>query len=319
MASTYSPLKIELMATGDQSGTWGATTNSNLEFALSEAITGSAGVDFATAADVTITLTNTNTTQTARNLRLNITESSTGVGYAGNLILGSGCQINKFYLINNATTAAKSITNTSCSGVAVSTITFVTTTATVTTSSNHGLTSGQTIVMTLCTPAAYNGTFVVTVTGLTTFTYTMGSTPSGNASPVGSYTTAGLNVVVPANSAVLVFNNGANVVPALDAFGGTGAILLPVGTTAQRPTGASGKIRYNSTNTKFEGYSAGAWSSIGGGATGGGADQVFVENGVTVTTNYTLTTGYNAESVGPITINSGATVTVPSGQRWVIL
>jgi hypothetical protein len=242
MASTYSDLKIELIATGEQSGTWGATTDTNLGTALGEAITGSADVNFATAADVTVTLTDTNTAQTARNLRLNITESSTGIGYVGNLILGSGCQIEKFYIINNGTTAAKTVKNTTGTGISV-----------------------------------------------------------------------------PANSSVLVFNNGTNVVTALDAFGGTGAILLPVGTTAQQPTGVNGKIRYNSTNTKFEGYSAGAWSSIGGGATGGGADQVFVENGVTVTTNYTLTTGYNAESVGPITINSGVTVTVPTNQRWVIL
>ena len=59
--------------------------------------------------------------------------------------------------------------------------------------------------------------------------------------------------------------------------------------------------------------------TISGGATGGGGDQVFVQNQMVVTTNYTLPTGFNAESVGPITINSGVTVTVPSGQRWVIL
>jgi hypothetical protein len=47
--------------------------------------------------------------------------------------------------------------------------------------------------------------------------------------------------------------------------------------------------------------------------------EVFVENGVTVTTNYTLSTNKNAESVGPITINSSIAVTVPSGQRWLIL
>jgi len=38
-----------------------------------------------------------------------------------------------------------------------------------------------------------------------------------------------------------------------------------------------------------------------------------------VTTSYTLSTGKNAMSVGPITINGGATVTVPSGARWVVL
>ena len=58
---------------------------------------------------------------------------------------------------------------------------------------------------------------------------------------------------------------------------------------------------------------------ISGGATGGGGDQVFVQNQAIVTTSFTLTTGFNAESVGPITINSGVSVTIPSGQRWVIL
>ena len=99
----------------------------------------------------------------------------------------------------------------------------------------------------------------------------------------------------------------------------TGAIKVPVGTTAQRPTAATGKIRYNTTLSQYEGYDGSSWSLLGGGATGGGGDQVFVENTTTVTTSYSLPTGKNAVSVGAITINSGVTVTVPSGQRWVIL
>jgi hypothetical protein len=103
-------------------------------------------------------------------------------------------------------------------------------------------------------------------------------------------------------------------------FGGTGQVTLPVGTTAERSASPySGMIRYNATYNQFEGYKGGTWGQLGGGATGGGGDEVFVENGVTVTTSYTLTTNKNASSVGPITINSGATVTVPSGQRWVVL
>ena len=103
-------------------------------------------------------------------------------------------------------------------------------------------------------------------------------------------------------------------------FGGTGFMLIPKGTTAQRPVSpVNGEIRYNTTTNQFEGYQGGEWGQLGGGATGGGGDEVFVENGVTVTTNYTLSTGKNAESVGPITVNSGITVTIPSTQRWVIL
>jgi hypothetical protein len=115
MPSTFSPLKIELIATGEQSGTWGATTNTNLGTALEDAITGSADVAFSSA-DVTVTLTDTNAAQIARNLRLNLTGTSGG---ARNLILGSGCQIEKLYLINNGLADAVTVKNTSGLGVAV--------------------------------------------------------------------------------------------------------------------------------------------------------------------------------------------------------
>lgn len=59
-------------------------------------------------------------------------------------------------------------------------------------------------------------------------------------------------------------------------------------------------------------------SSIGG-ATGGDSDAIFYENGQTVTADYTITTNTNAMSTGTITINSGVSITVPSGSRWVIL
>ena len=65
--------------------------------------------------------------------------------------------------------------------------------------------------------------------------------------------------------------------------------------------------------------SGGGVVTVGGGATGGGADSVFYENGMNVTTSYTLSPNTNAMSTGPITIDSGVAVTVPSGQRWVIL
>ena len=120
MASSWSSLKIELLETGANSGTWGTLTNVNLgDAVLGEAITGSATVDFATDADVTITLTDSATTQSARNLRLNITESSTGIGSVRSLILGSGCQIEKFYLINNTGTGAKTVKNTTGTGISV--------------------------------------------------------------------------------------------------------------------------------------------------------------------------------------------------------
>jgi hypothetical protein len=60
-------------------------------------------------------------------------------------------------------------------------------------------------------------------------------------------------------------------------------------------------------------------ASIGGGATGGGSDEVFYENGTNVTTNYTITNGKNAMSAGPITVDSGVTVTVGAGETWTVI
>jgi hypothetical protein len=102
-------------------------------------------------------------------------------------------------------------------------------------------------------------------------------------------------------------------------FTSTGALKVPVGTTAQQPTPVTGQIRYNTSNNQYEGYGASSWGSLGGGATGGGGNQVFVENDQNVTTNYTITSGKNAMSAGPITVDSGVTVTVPTGSVWTIV
>ncbi len=105
----------------------------------------------------------------------------------------------------------------------------------------------------------------------------------------------------------------------------TGFLKVPVGNNAQQPgqsgapAAAAGQFRYNSDTGQFEGYTN-AWGSIGGGAgaTGGGNDEVFFESDTNVTTDYTITSGKNAHTVSPV-INSGVTVTVPSGSLLVIL
>lgn len=115
MASSYSNLKIELIGTGEQVGTWGSTTNTNLGTAMEEAIVGSADVAFSSA-DVTLTFTNSNASQAARHVRLNLTGVSGG---ARQLILGSGCQIDKPYIINNGLADAVTVKNTTGTGVTV--------------------------------------------------------------------------------------------------------------------------------------------------------------------------------------------------------
>jgi hypothetical protein len=91
-------------------------------------------------------------------------------------------------------------------------------------------------------------------------------------------------------------------------FSGFGYVQMPVGATTDRPsTPADGMFRYNSTLDIFEGYINGIWGQVGGGAgaTGGGNDEVFIENNKVVTISYTIPATKNAMSTGPITLDPG--------------
>jgi len=310
MASSYSDLKIELIATGEQSGTWGTTTNTNLGTALSEAITGSADVAFSSA-DVTLTLTDTNNAQSARNLRLNLTGTSGG---ARNLILGSGCQIEKLYLVNNGCADAVTVKNTSGTGIAVpaGASTFVYNNGTnvvdaVSYFSGTVVSSSATI-----TGGTINGTSVGASTASTGAFTTLAA--SGNTTLTGDLAVNGNTTLGNASGDTITLNAATATIPNNLNFNGTGTVRLPNGTTGQRPTPAAGMIRYNTTSGLFEGYTT-QWGGIGGAS----ADGAIYENAQTISNNYTMTTNFNGESVGPITIAGGVTVTIPSGSRYVIL
>jgi len=92
-------------------------------------------------------------------------------------------------------------------------------------------------------------------------------------------------------------------------------LTTPNITTGLTLTGSAGTAGQVLTSN---GSGAPTWATAGG-ATGGGSDQIFQLNGKTVTTSYSIPSGKNAMSVGPITVSSGQTVTVPSGSRWVVL
>jgi len=112
MASTYTDLKVELIGTGEQSGSWGTTTNTNLGTALEEAIVGTVDVPFSSGT-ITLTLSNSNATQSARHLRLNLTGTSGG---AQNLVVPA---IQKNYLVNNGTADTITVKTPSGSGIGV--------------------------------------------------------------------------------------------------------------------------------------------------------------------------------------------------------
>lgn len=99
----------------------------------------------------------------------------------------------------------------------------------------------------------------------------------------------------------------------------TGYWTVPNGTTVQRPSSpATGMFRYNNTLGIFEGYTVTGWGPISGGG-GASANGVIYQNYTQIANNYSISTGTNGFSVGPITILAGVTVTVPNNQRWVIL
>jgi hypothetical protein len=213
MPSTYSPLKIELIATGEQSGTWGNTTNTNLGTALEEAITGSADVTFSSG-NVTVTLTDVNTTQTARNLRLNLTGTTAG---ARQLILGSGCQIEKLYLVNNGCADAITVKNTSGTGIAVPAgqSMFVYNNGTNVVDATTYLSS---LTLGSALPVASGGSGATTLTGVL----------KGNGTSAFSAATAGTDYLAPpSGTAILKANSGGALA---NATAGTDYLAPPSGT-----------------------------------------------------------------------------------------
>jgi hypothetical protein len=153
-----------------------------------------------------------------------------------------------------------------------------------------------------------------------------GGTGTATAFTTGSVVFAGASGVYSQNNSKVFWDNtnfrlgvGTASPSVTLAMSATDAILIPVGTTGQQPTGAAGMLRFNSSTSLFEGYNGTAWGSIGGGATGGGTDQIFYLNGQTVNTSYTIPNGQNAGTFGPVTIAGGAVVTVPSGSTWSVV
>ena len=149
---------------------------------------------------------------------------------------------------------------------------------------------------------------------------------------------AGASVTVPNGKTAFVYNDGTDVKYAFDqvgalnvggnatlttftatgdgTFSGTGQVKLPSGTTGQRSgSPVNGMLRYNSTIEQFEGYADGAWGGISGAQAGG----AILTNKSNASASYTIASGENGLSVGPITVDTSVTITVSSGQRWLIL
>ena len=117
MASTYSSnLKIELMSTGENSGTWGDITNTNLGTTLEQAVIGLGNPDFTSDANLTISPTNSSTAQAARALVLNVTSVFGSLTATRELVVPT---IQKQYIVQNNTTGGQSITVKTSAGTGI--------------------------------------------------------------------------------------------------------------------------------------------------------------------------------------------------------
>ena len=197
-----------------------------------------------------------------------------------------------------------------------------------------------------------------TVSGTGFSTY-LASPPAigGTSAGAGTFTTLGATTgnITTVNATAVNATGQVN-------FSSTGAMLIPRGTTAQRPAINASGFRFNTDTLQFEGYNGSSWSSVGGAtitndittsgnryplfaaATSGFAQAVYTSNAkylynpntgtltsttfsassglmlnaATVSADFTVPTGYNAQSAGPITINTGVIVTVSDTSCWVI-
>jgi hypothetical protein len=300
MASTYSDLKIELIGTGEQAGTWGTTTNTNLGTALQEAITGSADVAFSSGTDVTLTLTNSNAAQIGRNLRLNLTGTSGG---ARNLILGSEMQVEKLYLINNTLADAVTVKNTTGTGIAVPAgkTMFVFNNGTNVVDAIDNLPSGATVGGVAISTAS--GT-VTSVSGTGTVN---GISLSGTVTSSGNITLGGTLANVDLTSQVTGTLPAAN--------GGTGITSFGTGVATalgQNVTG-SGGIALATSPTFVTPVLGTPTSGTLSGCTVDGTDAVGFRNipqsGSAKTASYTLATG----DVGKfIEVGASGSITIPN-------
>jgi hypothetical protein len=298
MASTYSALKIELIGTGEQSGTWGTTTNNNLgDAALGEAITGSADVAFSSA-DVTVTLTDTNASQAARNLRLNLTGTSGG---SRELILGSGCQIEKLYLINNGLANQVTVKNTTGTGVIVPAgkTMFV---------YNNGtnVVDAVTYVAGLATSGANSD--ITSLSGLTT-PLSVGQGGTGSA------TLAGANI--PVTTAANSFTNTQTFTGSTSVLGAVFQDAAEVTTISA--TAATGTIQYDVTTQSVLYYTtdASANFTVNFRASSGTSLNTLMTTGQAVTVVFLVTNGATAYYNNALTIDgSSVTPKYQGGTAW---
>jgi hypothetical protein len=287
--STYSSnLKVELIGTGEQSGTWGTVTNNAFSNVFEQAIVGYGTVNFASDASTTLTLTDGNSSQTARNLYLNLT-SSGSLTATRDLIIPNNqagtARIQKLYIVKNATTGSQSIRVIGASGTGITIPNGVTmmvysngTNVVDVATYFSSLTLGSAL------PVASGGT------GITSF-------GSGIATWLGTPSSANLAAAVTdeTGSGALVFGTSPTI--------GTAALTTPTLTTPRLAGSSTGYTTFASANSGATNYTV----------TFPAEDMTTgfrnIPNTGTKTSSYTLAVG----DVGKyVQIGSGGSIVIPN-------
>lgn len=318
MTTTYSNnLRVNIIQTGDQAGVWGETTNTNLGTLLEQAIAGYTTKSIASSPEYLVAENGASS-----EFRFNAIKLTNG-GIGSSFVLYVP-PYTKNYILTNATGyAAVVAVSTAANGTTAATIS-----GTASTISGTTLTIGGTVTGTFSIGQKLSGTGVTSgtfITGYGTGSGGAGTYTVNTSQTVSSTTISATGFSLPAGATAFLYCDGTTVTNALSyingnvtvtgsgtfggdgtfggngSFGGTGSLTVPKGTTAQR-TGTG--VRFNTTFGQYEGWNPNtfSWSAIGGGATGAAGNQVFFENSPIVTASYTVSSGKNANMVGPMQV-----------------
>jgi hypothetical protein len=317
MATTSNNLRITLIGTGEQAGVWGTTTNNNLGTLLEQSIAGFTSKTIASATEYLEVIDGASSEFRFANIRLIGAPSAFTLyipPYTKSYTILNSCNYDAYIAVGsspNTTVPAQTFSAT----IAGTTMTVASVSSGVLLSNGiniagSGVTAGTRIIGQISGTTGAAGVYTVSI-----------------SQTVASPTTMNAALRIPAGKTMTLFSTGVSIFESLTNvsaglsvqgalsvggnasfagngdFSGTGSLGTPVGTTAQR---SGSGIRYNTTLSRYEGYdiNASTWSTIGGGATGGGANQAFYENDQNITASYTIGANKNAMTTGPISITS---------------
>ena len=170
---------------------------------------------------------------------------------------------------------------------------------------------------TFATSIGNSNTNIAAVSVLTSINATAITSINSVVANVSALTSVNAAAIVSVNSAIAAVSAAITITNVSDQNNNsTGWLDIPSGTDAQRGSPTQGSIRYNTDTPGFEGYNGSEWGALGGGNT---TTKGLWENASSISISYAITAGNNALSAGPITIEAGVTVEIPTSSVWVIV